>query len=135
MPHHMTPTIETGRIELKFTCTEDSEADCRTTCSGECESWNTKDGTTCEYCGQPLRHGKDCNPIAFLHDDPEPLESYEGDSCTLAPGEVVFEWQGDYYTWRFALPKDAPNPASSSQTLLPIDDDGFYTVHPRPGHP
>ena len=108
--HFLTVTISPKAYGISTTieCREPFDATCRTNCSGDCESWSYSDDRRhCANCGKPLTFGGDCNPKTWIENDD--LEGvFTGPEDTpYASGEIVFEWEGDFYTWDYG---HAPEP-------------------------
>lgn len=115
MPHFVHPKIGYWGMRLEFTCTEQPGADCKITCPPDagdpyrCESFVVErddDGTPWHVGFESIVDGgrlhqmvprEEC--LILEWDDLE--ECYRGEDEPLREGEVVFEWVGDNYIWKY----------------------------------
>lgn len=92
-PHSVTMTIEKGGgIRARFACDAAEGAPCRMECPDGCEVWP---------CEHGLVDSGQCLELEWLADD-YLMELYDGKPHEPCSGPITIEWQGDYYTWRYA---------------------------------
>ena len=89
-------------VRTEFRCTAPPDARCRTFCQ-RCIDDSEEQCLCGYYDREPVETtGHPCNYLAWMESAPE--ESYDGpDTPARGPGwqPVTFEWQGDFYTWRY----------------------------------
>ena len=112
--HHIAWTIEEDlTIRGTATCHEPEGADCRTYCVHLCEEallecdncdeyqHDEVAGRHCARCAAPIRGDNPCNPIEWIVNQDGWQWSYRGPEATLASGPIVFNWDGDTWTWSY----------------------------------
>lgn len=95
-PHRVEVYIETGGgVDMEIVCDAPEGAPCRLWCDEGCESAGPDHGEIHE-----LRDFGYCLRTEGWLD--EPFDAYSGVRTELRSGPVLLEWEGDYYTWKYA---------------------------------
>jgi hypothetical protein len=100
--HRVEYSLECELVRAKLVCHEPPVAVCRMTCENPAH----EEGCPLGQPECPLVPMGDCNYVLWINGN-DPLEDYAGPddvalTAELLDRDVVFEWDGDRYTWRYA---------------------------------
>lgn len=94
--HRVEWTIQgSGYVTAELICTHTAPAPCRMVCPHGCEE------NPCEPDHVFVDSGY-CNPKTWI-DAGEVIENYEGNPQPVRDDEIEFEWEGDGYSWHYAI--------------------------------
>jgi len=96
--HHLKLTMQRGYLDAEFTCTAPEGASCRGECAVKCGAWSDGQGCDC-----PKVDSGECQALTWITEGGTWEELYGGDPHDLVSGDVVFEWDGDGFSWRYGV--------------------------------
>lgn len=130
--HGIELSLETDSgVSAKFVCEEPADGWCHQACAVGCEE--SDDECIAEH---PREQTEYCNPIEWVDNGGMWWETYVGEETEPHSGSIVFEWQGDWYGWRYEdvkfqeRPPLSPTAASDKPWVNPST---YETVGPQPG--
>ena len=92
--HRVTWYHDQDVVVGEVVCDEPEGAPCRLICEARCEQW-VSEGHEHPLASSP------CNLREWLMEVPL-AENYAGkNGAPVRNGEVLIEWNGDFYTWRY----------------------------------
>lgn len=102
--HYIELTISfRSGVSETFVCRATKGAKCREECAEACGAWEDGEGCDCRK-----QDSGECTILPWLENDEEGFaECYVGPRHELGNGSVEFEWQGDWYGWRYKEEFDA----------------------------
>ena len=102
--HFIHPYLADGLLIVEWHCEAGENADCRNHCDERgcrerCQSYDEHRPTWV-----PNFNGGGGPPYCHYRvwmDEGTWDELYQGPETDVRPGPVTFQWEGDYYTWRY----------------------------------
>lgn len=95
--HSIELVLDPDGIRAEFICEVGAEGECHQTCAFGCEIWDAE----CME-NHPRELIAYCNPIEFMtNGENDWYELYAGGETEPRSGPIIFEWQGDWYGWRY----------------------------------
>lgn len=128
--HRIELSLETDSgVSAHFVCEEPADSWCHESCEYGCEIFNND----C-MANHPRELTQYCNPIEFVDNGGMWWEQYIGEETEPRSGSIIFEWQSDWYGWRYDNAEAEAAADELTQTTQEWTDPFQYEMNgPQPG--